>query len=104
MGKVKVGNTGISPCSASVPPLISLSMVGVFVLNWYPKRNPSQEMRMTTGPWSFDRGLSVETEEEEDVEENSKKPAEATATERAMQVEITSNSLVRDRDEEQEWW
>lgn len=44
-----MGKTGINPVSASVPLLINLWMLGVRVLNWYPNRNPSEEIRITTG-------------------------------------------------------
>lgn len=44
-----MGKTEISPVSASVPVSIRRWRLGVEVLNWYPNRKPSEEMRRTTG-------------------------------------------------------
>lgn len=48
-----MGKTGINPVFASVPFSINLCIFGVGVLNWYPNRNPSDEIRITVGQVSF---------------------------------------------------
>ncbi|KAK1583126.1 hypothetical protein Q3G72_021204 [Acer saccharum] len=69
-------------------------MFGVGVLNWYSNRNPSEEIKRTTGLFSFLRGRAVDLREEENDEEvledeEKKRKAKATTTERAMQVTST---------------
>lgn len=65
-----MGKTGIRPVSASVPFWISRWMLGTEVLNWYPNRNPSEEIKITTGFCSFFKGRIVESRGEEvEVEE-----------------------------------
>lgn len=66
-------------------------MLGVGVLNWYPNRNPSEEIKRTTGCPNFLRGraraklLEIAEEESPEVAEKKRK-AKAKAADRAMQV------------------
>ena len=74
-------------------------MLGRLVLCWYSKRKPSEEMRRTTGLWSFLRGRATGLWKGWDFEtwlrerrgfvaggEEKKRKAKAEAAERAMQV------------------
>lgn len=65
-------------------------MLGVGVLYWYPNRNPSDEIKRTTGLVSLERGratdsmLAAAVSEEE--EEEKKRKAKAPEAARAMQA------------------
>lgn len=65
-------------------------MLGVAVLNWYPNRNPSDEIRRTTGWGSLDNGRAVDAMLAEEgvwnLSEEKKRKAKAPEAARAMQV------------------
>lgn len=71
-------------------------MLGNLVLNWYPKRNPSDEIKRTTGLSSFLSGRATDLSKAGDFEtwfkertgfwEEKKRNAKAEAADRAMQV------------------
>lgn len=61
-------------------------MLGVGVLNWYPNRNPSDEIKRTTGFLSFDRGRIVVSIWVVSDEEEKKRKANAAEAATAMQV------------------
>lgn len=73
-------------------------MFGSLVLNWYPKRNPSEEIKRTTGLSSFLSGRATDLWKDGDLEtwfrertgfwEEKKRKAKAEAAERATQVTI----------------
>lgn len=92
-----MGKTGIKPRSDSVPFLINRLMFGRSDLNWYPNRNPSEEIRRMTGRLSFERDLMVESSEEdgdEDEVEEKKRKAKRIAAVRETTVEMRSRTMV----------